>query len=401
MLALHALAKWANVNVFHIKRFLASTMPRLPTLLVAPLAAALLVVCSAQLAPSQAAEPETARPRPVRVMQVQPASTEDRLILPGEVRPRIEHRYGFRVGGKIAERRVDVGEAVVAGQALAVLDPADVAPAIAAQMAQVDAAQADAALQRAELNRQRALRDQGFLSGAALERQQALADSSEARLTAAQAALTQARNALVFQTLRADRSGIVTAVEAEAGSVVAAGQTVIRVAPTGLNELLVAVPERAINALRASTGMKATLEALPGKIFDVRLRELAPSADPASRTYAARLAFEQPDPTVRWGMSATVRVALGVTPAIVVPLSALQTRNATPNVWVVDTATRTARPIAVTLGEGRDEGVVVREGLRGGEWVVTAGANLLQPGQVVRLPDAVPASGGASVRPAP
>jgi multidrug efflux pump subunit AcrA (membrane-fusion protein) len=100
-------------------------------------------------------------------------------------------------------------------------------------------------------------------------------------------------------------------------------------------------------------------------------------------------------------MSATVRVALGNTPAIVVPLSALQTRNATPNVWVVDPATRTARPIAVTLGEGRDEGVVVREGLRGGEWVVTAGANLLQPGQVVRLPDAVPASGGASVRPAP
>jgi len=374
-------------------------MSRLSTIQIALPAAALLAACTGEPAPT--AREGGAGPRPVRAIQVQTGSAEEGLVLPAEVHPRIEHRYGFRVGGKIARRLVDVGQAVAEGQVLAVLDPADVTPAITAQEAQVEAAQADALLQRAELNRQRALRDQGFLSGAALERQQALADSSEARLAAAKAALAQARNALAFQTLRADRGGVVTAVEAEAGGVVAPGQTVVRVAPTGQNELAVAVPERAVNALRAAATMQATLEALPGKTFDLRLRELAPSADPASRTYAARLSFVQPDASVRWGMSATVRIALGNTPAIVVPLSALQTRDATPRVWVVDTATRTVRPVAVTLGDGRDEGVVIREGLRGGEWVVTAGANLLQPGQAVRLPDSPAVTGGAAARTTP
>jgi multidrug efflux system membrane fusion protein len=360
-----------------------SRSPITPSLLVT---AMLLAACTGDPSPPAAAAAET--PRPVRAMQVQPAGAVDGLVLPGEVRARHEHRYGFRVGGKIARRWVEVGQPVAAGQVLAVLDAADVTPVLAAQQAQVEAAQAEAALQRAERTRQRTLREQGFLSGAALERQEALTDAAEARLAAAVAAREQARNALAFQTLRADRAGIVTAVEVEAGSVVAAGQPVLRVAATGENELLVAVPERAVNAVRGALSMRATLDALPGRTFDLRLRELAPGADPASRTYAARLTFVQPDPGLRWGMSATVRIALDETPVIVVPLSALQTSDATPRVWVIDTSSRTVQPVAVTLGGGRDDGVVVREGLRGGEWVVTAGANLLQPGQRVRLPEA-------------
>jgi RND family efflux transporter MFP subunit len=380
-------------------------MTRHPTTLITLAAAVLLAACSGE-PPPEAGGMAAQAPRPVRAVQVQPIGTEDRLVLPGEVRPRLEHRYGFRVGGKISRRLVDVGQAVTAGQVLAVLDAADVTPAIAAQQAQVEAQQADAALQRAELGRQQRLRDQGFLSNAALERQQTLADAAEARLAAERAALAQARNGLNFQTLRSDRAGIVTAVEAEVGSVVAAGQTVVRVAPTGSNDLLVAVPERAVNALRSAVAMRATLDAVPGRAFELTLRELAPSADPSTRTYAARLAFAEPDPAVRWGMSATVRIALGEAPAIVVPLSALHTRDATPRVWVVDTATRRVQPVPVTLGDGRDDGVIVRSGLRGGEWVVTAGASLLQPGQAVRLPDAVtpsapPAPSAASATPPP
>ncbi len=364
--------------------------------------ALLLVACAPESASTDGSNATSAEPpRPVRAMQVRPAESANRLVLPAEVRPRHEHRYGFRIGGKIAQRLVEVGQSVTAGQVLAVLDPADVTPVIAAQQAQVEAAQADAALQRAELVRQRALSAQGFLSGAALERHQALADAADARLAAARAALAQARNALTFQTLRADRSGIVIAVEAEAGSVVAPGQTVIRVAPTGQNELAVAVPERAVNALRGAASMRATLDAVPGRTFDLTLRELAPSADPASRTYAARLGFVQPDPAVRWGMSATVSIALDAAPAIVVPLSALQSRDATPKVWVVDAATQTVQPLPVTLGEGRDDGVVIRSGLRGGEWIVTAGTHLLQAGQAVRLPEAMQPTPDAARRSSP
>lgn len=226
-------------------------------------------------------------------------------------------------------------------QGYALLGEADVMPAIAAQKAQLEAAQAEAVLQHAELGRQRTLRDEGFLSGAALERQQALADATDARVAAAQAALAQARNGLAFQTLRSDRSGIITAIEAEAGSVVAAGQPVVRVAAAGRGELLLAVPERAVNAVREAASMQATLDAVPGSTFALTLRELAPAAGPASRTYAARLALAQPDPAVRWGMSGTVRIALREAPALVVPLSALQTRDATTRVWVVDPARRT------------------------------------------------------------
>jgi multidrug efflux system membrane fusion protein len=372
--------------------------PRSP-FLPALLATALLAACSGDPPTSAAAAAEP--PRPVRAIQVHPGVEGERLVLPAEVRPRHEHRYGFRIGGKIAQRQVEVGQPVSPGQVLAVLDEADVMPAIAAQQAQVEAAQAEAVLQRAELGRQRTLRDRGFLSGAALERQQALADAADARLAAARAALAQARNGLAFQTLRSDRGGIVTAIEAEAGSVVAAGQPVVRVAATGQVELLVAVPERAVNAVREAASMQATLDAVPGRTFALALRELAPAADPASRTYAARLAFVQPDPAVRWGMSGTVRIALREAPAIVVPRSALQARDATTRVWVVDPGTRTVQPVAVTLGDGRDDGVVVRSGLRGGEWVVTAGANLLQPGQLVRLPEAAAPGDGTQRRSTP
>ena len=378
------------------------TLRTLRTLSTAVASAAVLAACTSEPASTAASAAAPAEPpRPVRAIQVQAAESANRLVLPAEVRPRHEYRYGFRIGGKVAQRAVEVGQAVSAGQVLAVLDPADVTPAIAAQQAQVEAAQADAALQRAELVRQRALSAQGFLSGAALERHQALADAADARLAAARAALAQARNALTFQTLRADRSGIVLAVEAETGSVVAPGQTVVRVAATGQNELAVAVPERAVNTLRGAASMSATLDALPGKTFELTLRELAPSAEPSSRTYAARLGFTQPDPAVRWGMSATVSIALDVAPAIVVPLSALQSRDATPKVWVVDAATQTVQLLPVTLGEGRDDGVVIRSGLRGGEWVVTAGAHLLQAGQAVRLPEAMPQATDAARRGAP
>ena len=324
-------------------------------------------------------------PRPVRTMQAGISSLADVNYLPGEVRPRYEQRYGFRVPGKIARRLVDVGQEVKAGQVLAVLDSADVLPAINAQAAQVEVARTDFNLQQSELKRQKELRDKGFVSGAALERQVAATEAADARVKAAQSQLANAQNGLAFQTLKADRDGVVVGVDAEAGSVVAAGQSVVRVAQLGEKELLVNVPERAVALMKQATVFMAHLDAVPGKLYSAKLRELSPAADAASRTYTARLSITNADDALKLGMSATVRLDLAATQAIVVPNTALYTRDSTPRVWVVDRSSETVRAIDVKLGESTADGVAITAGLKPGDIVVTAGANLLLPGQKVRL----------------
>ena len=328
-------------------------------------------------------------PRPVRFMQVGMSPLADITYLPGEVRPRFEQRYGFRVPGKISRRLVDVGQMVKAGQVLAVLDSQDVLPAINAQAAQVEVAKTDFKLQQSELKRQQELRDKGFVSGAALERQAATSEAADARVKAAQSQLASAQNGLNFQTLRADKNGVVIAVDAEAGSVVAAGQSVVRVAQLGEKEIIVNVPERAVGSLKNAKGFAAHFDAIPGKVYVAKMRELSPAADAASRTYTARLSIVDADEALKLGMSATVRLDLGEAQAIVIPNTALYTRDNATRVWLVDRASETVRAVEIKTGESTNDGVAVLSGLKPGDLVVTAGANLLQAGQKVRLLDAI------------
>jgi RND family efflux transporter MFP subunit len=332
-------------------------------------------------APERTAEP----PRPVRYMQAGMSNTDDLSYLPGEIRPRYEQRYGFRVAGKIARRLVDVGQEVKAGQVLAVLDAQDVMPVINAQEAQVEVARSDLKLQQSDLKRQQLLREKNFVSEAALERQAASMEAAQARLQAAQSQLANAKNGLDFQTLRADKAGVVVAVDAEAGSVVAAGQSVVRVAQLGEKEIAISVPERDVALIKKALGFTATFDAITGRVYQAKLRELAPVADAASRTYNARLSIIKADDALKLGMSASVRLQLGTAAAIVVPNTALYTRDNTTRVWLVERASETVRQVAVTVGDSTNDGVIITAGLKPGDLVVTAGANLLLPGQKVRL----------------
>ncbi len=355
-------------------------------------------------APADTKNAKVELPRPVRFMAVGVSSLNDISYLPGEVRPRFEQRYGFRVAGKMARRLVDVGQEVKAGQVLAVLDSQDVLPAINAQAAQVEVARTDFKLQQSELKRQQDLREKGFVSGAALERQGATTDAADARVKAAQSQLASVQNGLSFQTLRADKAGVVVAVDAEAGSVVAAGQSVVRVAQLGEKEIIVNVPERAVGLLKNARGYAASFDALPGKLYAAKLREVAPAADAASRTYTARLSIINADDALKLGMSATVRRDLGEAQAIVVPNTALYTRDNVTRVWLVDRASETVNAVDIKTGESTHDGIAVMSGLKPGDLVVTAGANLLQPGQKVRLLDTpasapVPASRAAPTAP--
>lgn len=340
---------------------------RLNILGVASLALLLAGGCSKPEAPEQPL-------RSVRVMKVDSAAVSRSLTFPGEVRARYESRLGFRLGGKLVERRVDVGAVVRKGQVLARLD---------AQDAQLAAAQAEAnrALAEAEVKRYRDLRAKNFVS-------QAVLDAKETALKTAQAQAGMARNQAAYTTLVADRDGVVTAIEAEAGQVVAAGQTVVRVAEGGEREIVIAVPESEVEKVRAATGFEVSLNSVPGRSWQGRLRELAPGADAATRTFAARISVAEADESVRLGMSAGVRVSGGAgDTAMRLPLSAFFTRNDQANVWRVDPGTQTVRltPVATDGVVGNE--MRVKSGLEVGMLVVTAGANLLEEGQKVRLPE--------------
>jgi RND family efflux transporter MFP subunit len=308
------------------------------------------------------------------------------LTLPGVVRPRIETDFGFRVGGKIAKRLVSVGDTVEAGQALAQLDPKDVAPAVASARSQLEAARTDLKLARIELDRLVDLRSLNFVSQAQVDRQQAQTDSANARMRTAQAQLAQASNSASFQTLVADADGVVTAILAEAGQVVSAGQAVVRVARTGEKELLVDVPERDLASARATRSWQVRITALDAPPLTGELRELSPIADPASRTYPMRLALSGDTQAVALGMTATAQAVRESDETIVLPMSALHSRTDQPQVWVVDDD-MTVKSVPVRTEGLLDDAVRIASGLKPGDRVVTAGANLLVAGQKVRLLD--------------
>ena len=325
--------------------------------------------------------------RPVRVLKVGAAIAPRSIEYGGDVQPRHEARLSFRVGGKVIERSVEVGSRVGAGQPIARLDPADLALAVVAAKALVEGQESERALAHADLERHRELRARNFISQAEYDRRASLLAGAQARLESARAQLRQAENQVAYATLRAVSSGgVVTAVEVEAGQVVAAGQAVVRVARPGEKEVSVAVPETQRAIFEAAGEFRIELAARPGKSWQGKLREFSPMADPATRTYAARVTMVGAGEDVELGMSARV---IMTTPAgragVELPISALYSRGDAPNVWLVDTAAGSVRLVPVKTGGLVGERIVVESGLNPGDLVVTAGAQLLREGQKVRV----------------
>jgi len=157
------------------------------------------------------------------------------------------------------------------------------------------------------------------------------------------------------------------------------------VAQLAEKEIAVNVPERVVALMKQASGFTATLDALANKTYTAKLRELSPAADPASRTYSARLSVINADDAMKIGMSASVRLAFGETQAIVLPNSALYTRDDATRVWLIDRTSETVKPVTVKVGQSTNDGITIVSGLNIGDLVVTAGANLLLPGQKVRL----------------
>lgn len=308
-------------------------------------------------------------PPVVKTLVVSQATRHAGSAYSGEVRARYEIPLAFRIGGKLLERKVDTGTAVKAGQVLARLDPADVRLA-------AGQAEAQHTLALAEAKRYRDLRARNFVSAAAL-------DAKETALTSAAAQAGMARNQTAYATLSADHGGIVAAVLAEPGQVVSAGQPVLRIARDGEREIAIALPETAVTGLKPGT--TATISLWSGaQTYQGQLRELSPAADPATRTYAARVSVLDADASLALGMTASVRFTATSGSAPVVPLAALFQQGEKFAVWAVGgDATVSLKP--VTVAGYTDAGAKIANGLQPGERIVAAGVHKLAAGQKVRI----------------
>jgi multidrug efflux system membrane fusion protein len=349
--------------------------------------ALLLGACSRPEAPQEPV-------RAVKLMTVSRTAVHSQTGYAGEVRARTESRLGFRVGGKLVQRPVEVGQRVASGQLLAQLDAQDLALAAQAAQAQIVAAQTQRDLAAADLKRFSDLKAQGFVSGAEIERRQAALDAAEAALRQARAQGAVQGNQAGYARLLADGPGVVLAVEAEVGQVVAAGAPVVRLARDGARDAVIAVPEDRVARLKVGQAAQVrpwTSGRDASEPLAAQVREIAASADPLTRTFQVKL-----------GLPVDARVPLGATVSVVfadeattapaapatvrLPTSALIQANGGGKdtaVWVFDPASSRVnmRTVMVSGADGNE--MLVVSGLKDGEEIVAAGVHVLSPGQQV------------------
>lgn len=323
--------------------------------------------------------------RPARVAEISYKTQGQTLLLAGTVVPRIESTLGFRVSGKIVQRSVDVGAAVKPGDIIASLDPSDYKLAVDNARAALASAEADYVRAKADHERYLNLRGSMAFVPQTLDQRQSLASTALARVDQARSQLSSAENNLAYTVLRADSAGVVTAVQAEVGQVMAQGQGVIRLARTDELEIVVGVPEHRLKVVRTAQGASFELWSDPGRRHAAKLRELSPSADPVTRTYAARFSVLEPPEFIGLGMTATLGFERpDTTPVAEVPLSAIFQRGTQPAVWVVDRDTGTVELRPVAIARWRDDTAAILSGVKEGELIATAGVHKLETGQKVK-----------------
>ena len=336
-----------------------------------------------------ACDPMTAQPtvaaRPVLVTNAHYESQVSERSFVGTIRPRIESDLGFRVPGKVAKRLVEVGTLVEAGQPLALLDEIDLGLQAEQANAELSAANGVVAQASAAETRAKDLRQKGWSTDAQLDQARAAADEARARLNRAERSVELTRNSLSYARLVADAPGVVTATLIEPGQVVSAGQTAIRVARLAEKEVVVAIPETLL--ARAKSGdAQVSIWSESGKNYVAKLRELAPSADPVTRTYLAKFSIPDAGDAVQLGMTATLILSDPASERVArLPLSALFNQGNGPSVFVVDgnTGAITLKPVSVKSYERND--VLISGGVDEGASVVALGVQKLDPAQKVKI----------------
>src|SRR5262245_18955293 len=336
-----------------------------------------------------ACDPMAAQPtvptRPVLVTNVHYQSQVSERSFVGTVRPRIESDLGFRVAGKVAKRLVEVGTLVEAGQPLALLDEADLTLQAEQAAAELSAANGVVAQATAAEARAKELRQKGWSTDAQLDQAKAAADEARARLNRAERSVELTKNSLSYARLVADVAGVVTATFIEPGQVVTAGQSAIRLARLAEKEVVVAIP-RTLLTRPKSRDAQVSIWSNPDKRYVAKLRELAPSADAATRTYLAKFSMPEADDEVQLGMTATLTLSDSASERVArLPLSALFNQGEGPSLYVADAKSGALTLKRVSVKSYERDNVLIRDGVEEGANVVALGVQKLDPAQKVKI----------------
>ena len=342
---------------------------------------AMLLIALVGCSKSQELDPRT-QPLSVLITRVGAPVTNTESFT-GVVTARVQSDLGFRVPGKVTKRFVDTGQEVHIGQPLMQIDVTDYAHAIATQTENVAALRAKAKQATADEARYRGLVATGAISASDYDQIKATADAASAQLASAEAQERVAKDQGDYSLLLADSNGTVVQTLAEPGQVVAAGQTVVKLAPAGPREAAIYLPETIRPALAS-----VARASLYGETADVpaRLRQLSDAADPETRTFEARYVLGSVGAKAPLGATVTVQVPeTEASDPEEVPIAAITDRGNGPGVWVLNQKTSTVSFQKVKVLRLGQESAILSEGVQPGEQIVALGAHLLSDGQHVRI----------------
>lgn len=331
-------------------------------------------------------QPDEAQPpRPVKFMVVPPPSAQDTQVRVGEIHAHDEVALGFRLGGRIITRAVDVGDRVTAGQVLATLESDTVENQRAAAQADLDSAQAAERVAMRNLHRMKLLMPSGAISRSELDSAQAESQAAVSKRKSAQASLKIATENVSWSRLIAPSDGVITAVSASVGQVVSAGERVATLAAGDSRDAVFDVASPQEMATRDDAHFSVSLLASPSIRAEAIFRDISPQADASTRTWRVRLTLLSPPPALALGASVQAAFSRPVTPMISLPASSLTRQAGKPAVFVLDSQKMQLALHSVVLGGFSATQIFVTSGIRPGDKVAIAGVTTLRSDEKVAL----------------
>ena len=334
---------------------------------------------------NQEVKTEPPLPRPVRTVTVEKGKVGNSVTLTGDIRAENEVNLAFRVGGRIIERKGEVGDKVEPDQVLAKLDPQDELNAVRSAQAALNAARGQEVEAQNNFDRQNHLMERGFTTRAIFDSAKQALQTAQARVDDTTAQLDIAQDRLSFTELKANVSGTITARSAESGQVVQPGQPIFTVARQDGRDAVFDVPAQVLRAAAPDAIINVALADDPSVTAKARVRTVSPQADPVTRTFQVRLSLIDHPEAMRLGATVTGRLQLEGGAGISIPASALTSIDRQPAVWIVDPTNLTVALRNVEVQRFDPASAVISQGLEPGDVVVTAGVQALHPGQKVRL----------------
>jgi RND family efflux transporter MFP subunit len=338
-----------------------------------------LAACNAE---QEAAKPEA---RPVRTITVEKRHAGTPIALAGRIQAEDEAALGFRISGRILENGTRLGDRIQPGQVVARLESQNELNALRQAKAALAAARGQLTQARNQFERQETLLAQGWTTRVNFDQAEQARQTAQSQVDAAEAQLKTAHDLVSFTELKADAPGVITETGPGVGEVVQAGQVVIRVARKDGRDAVFDVPAQLMRTAPSDPQITVSLTSDPTVTAKGRVREVAPQANPTTRTFEIKIGLTDPPPLMRLGASVTGRIEMDAVPVIEIPAAALTRANHQPAVWIVDPANRTVSTRNVDVLRFDQAQVIVSQGLDAGDVVVTAGVQALHPGQQVRL----------------